>query len=347
MSIDFDKFLNWAESRFDDVVVKGNEIKLNSVFCDDRKHHLWCNPSGGKSGNQNGVFHCWKTDQKGSLISLVMQVDKCSFEEALEILDTTSEGTLADLEKKVQELFENKQPTNALNVSSQGLALPSDCFEFDDLPSSNYLKKEAQEYLNSRLINFENLFICTKGRYRNRILIPYYDANGNLIYYNGRYIGDAGSNLRYLGPPKELGIGKGDVIYVPRWPSKGEKLYIAEGEFDAISLFLCGFNAAALGGKAMTDKQIDMIKDYTPVLCLDADGAGTEALPKIATTLLRKGFSKIFYVRPSIEFKDWNGLLVAKGEKILRHYIKTQEKLYNENIALGDWETTRISMSNI
>lgn len=345
MSIDFDKFLNWAESRFDDIVVSGNEIKLNSIFCEDRKHHLWCNPYGGKTGNPHGVYHCWKTDQKGNLINLVMHVDKCSFDEALEILDTVSEGSIADLERKVQEMFDNNQKETTKTTNK--LELPSGCYGFEDLPSSNYLKKMAIDYIESRKLDKNNLLICTSGRYRNRILIPYFDKDGSLIYYNGRYIGDPGTNLRYLGPPKELGIGKGDVLYCPKWPNKGEKVYITEGEFDAMSLFVCGFNSIALGGKSMTEKQIDMIKDYVPVLCLDADEAGTLALPRVANSLFQKGFSKVFYVRPCIEFKDWNGLLVEKGYRILKYYINTQEKPYNSSIAGGDWESTRLSIKNL
>lgn len=346
MSIDFDKFLEWAETRFGEVIVKGDEILLNSIFCEDKKHHLWCNPSGGKTNSENGVYHCWKSDSKGSLIGLVMQVDKCSYEQACETLDA-SRSTIAEIEKKVQEIFDQKYKSPTPDEQIRKLEIPFGCYLFDDLPSSNSIKKSAEEYLLNRLLDTKNLMVGISGRYRNRILIPYYDKNGSLIYYNGRYIGDPGNNLRYLGPPKELGIGKGDVIYVQKWPTEKEKIYIAEGEFDAMSLGKCGFNSAALGGKSMTEKQLELIKDYTPVLCLDADESGAEALTKMAGKLLSKGFNNVFYVRPCIEFKDWNGLLVAKGEKILKHYIRTQEKKYNAEISTGDWESTRLSINNI
>ena len=78
MPIDFDTFVNWAENRFDKIQVKGKEVCLNSIFAEnDSKFHLWCNPYGGKHERTFGVFHCWKTDRKGSLVSLVMEVDKC------------------------------------------------------------------------------------------------------------------------------------------------------------------------------------------------------------------------------------------------------------------------------
>jgi DNA primase len=347
MSIDFDKFLAWAESRFDEVSIRGNEVLLNSVFCEDRKRHLWCNPSGGKTGCKSGVYHCWKSNKSGSLIGLVMIVDKCSYDEAVDILGAPSEGSLEDLERRVQEIFDNKTPDAHEEEVVKSLEIPGNCYLFDELPSYNEIRKSALEYLKSRDIDPSGLFVCTQGRYRNRIVIPYYDREGNLFYYNGRYIGNQGSNLRYLGPPKELGIGKGDVMFVPHWPNSGEKLYITEGEFDALALRRSGFNSAALGGKNMSDKQMDMLSPYNPVLCLDADEAGGKATADIAAFLLSNGVKGVRYVRPCVEYKDWNGLLVAKGPKILAAYIHSQEKEYSQMPGAGDWESVRLKMNEM
>jgi len=347
MSIDFDKFLYWAESRFDDVKVRGNEILLNSIFCDDRKHHLWCNPSGGKNGFEGGVYHCWKSEKSGSLVKLVMEVDKCPYDEATEILGASYVGTLEDLGRRVDELFQKSEAVAEEKEPVSSLAMPESCYRFSDLPTSNETARVAYEYLKSRMIDESDLFVCTKGRYRNRIVIPYYDRAGSLIYYNGRYVGDPGSNLRYLGPPKELGIGKGDVLFVPKWPAEGEKIYITEGEFDALSLRQAGFYSAALGGKSMSDRQAEMLGPYLPVLCLDADEHGGKATVSIAKSLLSSGTKKIRYVRPCLEHKDWNGLLVSKGPRILFKYVQMQEKEYNSSIGAGDWEATKLGMNGI
>lgn len=346
MAIDFDVFLAWAESRFDDVLVSGDEIKLNSIFCEDRKHHLWCNPFGGKKACETGVYHCWKSDEKGDLIGLVMEVDHCSYEQAFATLNASPTGGIADLERRVNEIFVIKDEPDKPKVSSGVLEAPSDCYLFEDLPSSHRLRTLAENYLASRMIPKDGLMVCTAGRYRNRIVIPYLDRSGALIYYNGRYIGESGSNLRYLGPPKELGIGKGDVLYSRRWPLKGEKVYIVEGEIDSMSLDISGFKSVALGGKNLTDSQVQMLKGMKPVICLDADDAGANALPKMALKLKIAGFSEITYVRPCSEYKDWNGLLVEKGPKILAAYVRTQEKDYGL-VAGGDLEGTRIGLNGI
>lgn len=346
MSIDFDRFLHWAESRFDDVRVRGAEVLLNSIFCDDSKHHLWCNPAGGKTGFEGGVYHCWKSDRSGSLVKLVMEVDKCPYEEAAEILGASFNGTLDDLERRVDEIFQKKDAVIE-EEKPVGLALPESAHRFCDLPTCNETRRLASEYLASRMIDESSLFVCTRGRYRDRIIIPYYDRSGDLIYYNARYIGDPGNNLRYLGPPKELGIGKGDVLFVPKWPAEGEKIYVTEGEFDAMSLAQAGFRTAALGGKNMTDRQAEMLEPYIPVLCLDADEHGGRATVNIAKKLLSSGARRVNYVRPCLEHKDWNGLYVAKGPRILSKYVEMQEKEYNSSIGAGDWETTKLGMNSI
>lgn len=346
VSIDYDRFLDWAEARFDHVVVSGSEIKINSIFCDDVKHHLWCSPSGGKKACETGVYHCWKSGQKGSLVGLVMLVDKCSYEDALRTLDVAPSGGLAELERRVDEILRPREETQQSETTPNALQMPQDCYLFDDLPSYNRVRATAEEYLKSRMIPTDGLMVCTAGRYKNRIMIPYLDRRGSLIYYNGRLLGDSASGIRYLGPPKELGVGKGDVLYSRKWPSRGDKVYITEGEFDSMSLDICGFRSVAVGGKNISQTQIEMISGCVPVLSLDADSAGGQATPRMAAALMRAGFERIRYVRPSREHKDWNGLMVARGQAVLRRYIETQERVY-ETVAGGDWEGTSMGINEM
>ena len=76
MAIEKEIFVQWAEKYFDKVDVRGDEVRINSIFAEsDSKQHLWCNPAGGKNQRPYGVYHCWKTDRKGSLVSLVMEIE--------------------------------------------------------------------------------------------------------------------------------------------------------------------------------------------------------------------------------------------------------------------------------
>ena len=330
MSVDFDKFLSWAESRFDgDVVVKGNEIKLNSIFCDDFKHHMWCNPGGGKKKRDNGVYHCWKTDEKGSLISLVMQVDKCDYDEALDILDH-GDTSLEEMEKKLDEMFAQKVVVPK-TIEPLIIKLPEFTHLITNLPPDNFFRTEAEMYLKGRRISPEGLMVCVDGdEYNYRIMVPYYDREGKLIYFNGRYIGNSKKVLRYRGPDKSIGVGKGDVVYVPHWPKNGERIYLVEGEFDALSICESGLFGGALGGKNLEEAQATMLRPYKITLCFDNDKYGKGAVAKIGDFLMSQGFTDIHFVRPPTKYKDWNEMLQDTGPKILRAYIEGREKAYNE-----------------
>jgi len=336
MAINFETFLKWAESRFGDVVVRGDEIKLNSIFEEDYKHHMWCSPKGGKNNLANGVFHCWKSDKGGSLITLVMKVDKCSYEEAVDTLGA-GDYELADLERRVEEFMSSRTASTVEDLSAEpafvGLKLPENTFPILSLSKDNLWRIESEEYLLRRKLDPKNYFICVGGQYKNRIIIPYYDQDKKLIYWNGRYLIDTDKVTKYLGPEKECGVGKSDVVYLSgAWPEPGSELYVTEGEFDADSIKIAGLNAGALGGKGVEEKQIEMLRPYIVVLCFDTDAgkrvdAGGNAIIKIGDALKEKGLT-VYYVRPPKQFKDWNKMLVEVGPKILAAYITRYKKLY-------------------
>jgi len=322
MAVDFESFLSWAEDRFDHVVAKGSEVKLNSIFTDDYKNKMWCSPHGGKYHREDGVYHCWKTDKRGTLVGLVMEVDGCTYGEAKDIL--SGKLPLCVLEKKLDEYFaKQEEKTEKQEIT---LRLPDHCYSIHSL--SNINKMEVQYYLDQRKLPADGLMYCTYGTYANRVVIPYYGRDGKLIYFNSRHIGK--STLKYLGPPKEVGVGKGDVLYARKWPKKGSKIYLTEGEFDALSLTVCGLNGIACGGKFISDKQIELIKDYDICLAFDGDSAGLMGMISIGNKLMAKQIRKITYARPPQGIKDWNKMLVTLKPEILVEWINQQEKNYDE-----------------
>ena len=327
----FDAFTEWAESRFGDIKIKGNEIRANSIFHptkSDTKFRLWMKPSGTtKKGERfDGVYHCFDTNQKGTLTGLVMLVDKCTYSEAC---DKIGGGTnLVQLEKKVEEFFANKYKEIDLESELKTqLSLPEGSVPLS-YSSSDYSAIDACFWLDKRKMPVEGLFFCTEGKYKGRIVIPYYDRDGNLIYYNTRTMG---KGSRYLGPPKEIGAGKEDVVFAYVWPKTGTKVYLTEGEFDAIALNQCGLFAAAVGGKNLSDKQLELLSGYKICLALDNDSAGRGALLKMYEKLRSHGL-EISYVSPpkTEKIKDWNNLYVLSDEKVVNAFIERHEKPFTE-----------------
>lgn len=338
MAVDFEKFRKWAEDRFNgDIVVKGKEIRLNSIFEQgDDGYHLWCSPSGGKKKRPYGVFRCFKTDTKGSLVKLVQIVDHCDREDALSIL--SGRATIHDLEKQLEE-FLAAEEKKVEEEKKSTLTLPGSSYLITDLGTNNWWRKKAEEYLSARKIPIDGLYICTEQPYKARIIIPYYDKNGKLIYWNGRHIGNA--KPKYRGPDKSCGVGKEDVLYMAGpWPKVGELLCVCEGEFNAKSLYLSELNAAACGGKSMGEKQAVMLSQYKILLCLDRDKPGkqgtltmAESINRLSVTL--HGSDKLMYVRPPVGFKDWNEMYVAQGPALVHHYILKNQKPLDYIAPLG------------
>ena len=322
MQIDFDAFLNWANKRFDKSLVKGSEIRLNSFFAEkDNKFHLWCNPTGGKKAINYGVYHCFKTDKKGTLVNLVMDVEKCDFSTALRIL----KGSYKVPDKKLNEIFTFEETSNEIKNKKFEIRLPDFCEVID--ASSSYYHQMARDYLNKRKISYKDFYVCTNGKYKGRIVIPYFDFSwSSLIYYNTRALYE--TNLRYLGPPKTIGVGKESVIYLPN-KIQHNKIYLTEGEFDAYSLGLAGFSSAACGGKNLSEIQAAMLSNFSICLCLDLDKAGTEAIKNMKTKLnafnLTGKSDRITIARPAVGFKDWNEMLIKHSPSILKSYIEKNE----------------------
>lgn len=340
MAVDLETFMEWANDRFgpENIKIKntahGTEVCTHSFYAhrkgiEDYKFHLWMNPTGGKSKHpEKGSFRCWKTDAMGSLVHLVAEVDGIPYEEAEEkICGLTS---LRSLEQRVHALFGHKEEMAAVQAKEEPatpkvIELPDSTYEIEKMGQSHFMRIRARQYLASRKLPTDGLHVCIGGDYKNRIIIPYYNWDGDLIWYNARLMSDKNDVLRYM-KCKAEGLSQEDVLFMTEWPRAGSKIYIMEGEFDALTMKICGLVGCAVGGKFMSDTQIEMIRQYEPVLAFDADDSGMEALINIGRTLLEKGFERVWYVRPPKAYKDWNKLLVQKDAEIIKWYVNKYQK---------------------
>ena len=116
--------------------------------------------------------------------------------------------------------------------------------------------------------------------------------DGRIVYLRGRYLENG--NAQTDGA-KMLGL-KGQttkrLFNADRLADleKGDKVYICEGEFDAMILDQQGFNAVGvLGTTNFNADDIELFKGLDVVLALDNDEAGERATQTIAEMFLFKG----------------------------------------------------------
>lgn len=345
MAVDFDTFLEWANDRFGSFNVKvrntkhGTEICTHSPWSEekigktDRKYKLWMSCSGGKHKVNEGAYRCWLTDTSGTLVDFMSKWDAIPYEEAEEILCGVS--SLRSLEQKVHEFFGSYEevidPNFKIEKPNAGMKLPEFTCLIDDMSPSNFMRIRARQYLRERKIPTTGLHVCTDGDYKNRIIIPYYNQDGELIWYNARTMSHKSSVIRYMKPPEG---DQDEVLFLTKWPHSGSRIYVMEGEFDAITLDLCGLVGCAVGGKHISDTQIQMIRNYRPVLAFDSDEAGLEALISVGNTLLERGVTDLMYVRPPTVYKDWNKLLVERNSQTVKAYVERFTKRFT--VTTGD-----------
>lgn len=326
-TVDIDNFQEWAQRHFKDIKVKNNKILLNSIYCDhlggDEKHHLWCRP-------YTGHFHCYKSGKKDSLYQLVMDVERCSYTEAVDMLG--GEQSLRYLEEKLEAFLAGE--TIPVEEDKAKLQLPKEAISVSKLLSPH--KEKVTKYLESRKIPPNGFHYCIDGKYAGRIIIPYYNSDGELIYFNGRDIRHPKPYLRYRGPEIDTGFKKDEVVWMSFFPRKGKKVYLTEGEFDAMTLDICGLHGCATGGKEVSEKQALMLAGYDVCLAFDADVSGGDAFKKAGWMLKQMGFT-VSFIRPPAPYKDWNEMLTgnknndlpAKSEKLIRGYIEREEEAFD------------------
>jgi len=127
--------------------------------------------------------------------------------------------------------------------------------------------------------------------FRNRIMFPIENRQGQVIAFGARAMGDA--QPKYLNSPDGPSFTKGSVVY--GWSQararvrKGLPLVIVEGYMDVIAVSASGVaGALAPLGTAMTEQQIQLVWKLhkEPVLCFDGDSAGQKAAMRALERIL-------------------------------------------------------------
>lgn len=129
--------------------------------------------------------------------------------------------------------------------------------------------------------------------FRNRVMFPIVDLEGNVIAFSGRLMPDDDRSARYV---RYMNTGdtpvfrKSHNFYGLNFAKNycQEKLILVEGVLDVITLHQAGVqNAAAILGTALTENHIKLISRYTNevVIAFDADPIGKKATERAINML--------------------------------------------------------------
>lgn len=246
---------------FGDYHKSRDELLFHCPKCNHHKKKLSINLDKDK-------YKCWVCDYRGNTISRLVR-RWGSFSQQQNWSELTSDFNPTAFENLFSDIEEVEE--------KQTIELPT---EFNTLATNNgsLTSLPAKKYLRTRGVNKEDILkwkigFCSHGEFKDRIIIPSFDADGDVNFFIARsYSGDW---KKYKNPRVSKNIIFNE-LYVD-WTSD---LTIVEGVFDAI---IAG-NSVPILGSTLSEKHKlfeKIVENDTPVyVALDPD-AESKALKLI------------------------------------------------------------------
>ncbi len=310
---------------------------------------------------QKQMYYCFGCGAGGNVFSFLMQYDNMTFREAVEELAPKCGVTLPEREMTYQErqradkrsrLFEiNKEAASyyfkvlrsdtgkrAMDYFS-GRGLSRDTMQKFGLGATSPYSDSLYKYLRSK--GYEDDILKDSGlvtldekrggrdKFFNRAMFPIFDANGKVVAFGGRVMGDG--EPKYLNSPETEIFNKSKTLFGLYFARKTrrDQFILCEGYMDVISLHQAGFdNAVASLGTALTEGHAGMLKRYVKdvYLSYDADGAGQKAALRAIPILKNAGIScKVINMLP---YKDPDEFIKNLGAEEYQKRIDEAENSF-------------------
>jgi len=310
MKHEWDELTTIIKRIYDDVRNEGNEqIQVNCHRCQeseslsepDGKFNLEINLRKKK-------FRCWKCDNpyfSGDLSYLISE--KGNFEDERDYKEYVENNfdSLIDVEEK---------------IVIQNVELPTEFISFADMNPSNPDHVEAYNYLiYDRQMTYDTILkyrigFCVEGRYKKRIIIPSFDANGRINYFVGR------AYLKWMKPPYDnLKSSKDSIIFNEGYIDWDSTVYLVEGPFDYLSFPV---NTITMLGKVLGEKLFFKIKEKKPDIIVILDPDAWKNAMKLYTQLQAIYYDcehKVKIVKLDVKAVDKTGkvILDKKGKPVM------------------------------
>jgi len=308
------------------------------------------------------IFRCFGCNVGGDVFSFVMQIERCSFPEALKLVAERSGIPIPQFE----ESEDHKQAARDRDELLQIMQWAATFFEGNLGAGSE--GREARSYLERRGIREETRKLMRIGyapqswdalssylrkhgvsnyqlersglvtareggsgfydRFRGRIIFPIADVHGRIIAFGGRIIGEG--EPKYLNSPETELYSKGRNLfglnYAKEAIRKQDFAILVEGYLDFVIPYQEGVqNLIASLGTALTEQQVKLLARYTRriVVNFDPDSAGISATKRSIEMLLNEGFKVNVLTLP--EGDDPDTYVLKNGAHVYRRLLTVSQ----------------------
>ena len=315
------------------------------------------NPSMSVS-NSKQMYKCFVCGAAGNVFNFVMDYEKISYYEAVKKVGDKI-GLSIDIGKIEQKKDKNpiydiyelstKYYQNNLNTSSGKIArnylknrnILEDVinhFQIGLSPNNDSLVKllESKNF-PKKILTSSGIALERDNRlydiYKNRIMFPLWDLNGNVVGFSGRIYDDSDTS-KYVNTMETEVFKKGNLLYnyhnAKEIARKEKEIIVVEGFMDVIRLYTIGVkNVVATMGTAITNNQANLIRKLSPniILMFDGDSAGEKATIS-AIEELEKTDASIKIVRLEENY-DPDEYILNKGKDKMLSQLKNAMTLFN------------------
>lgn len=164
-------------------------------------------------------------------------------------------------------------------------------------------------------------------KFRNRVIFPIDDMNGNTIGFIGRSLED--NNPVFLSSPDTLVLNKARDVFALNLArsTKKERVILVEGVMDVITLHQAGFDeAVAVFGNKLTVEHAKLMASCTRnvVVVYDSDDAGQAEAKRAVPILADAGMNvKVIYLEG---FRDPEEYVKTKGAEAFSRLIDSDAR---------------------
>ncbi len=354
----------------------GKDYKALCPFHSEKTPSFFVSPS-------KQIWHCFGCNAGGDMFSFVMKIDGVEFADALRTLARKAGVVLKREDPQIKsqrnilyqvceeaseffqkELGENKTVQEYLkNRGLKPITIKE--FKIGYAPNSWDALVNHLTELGYKTDDIEKAGFITKkeqdtryyDRFRNRIMFPIADLNGQVVGFSGRIFSakggpasGGGDAAKYVNTPDTLIYNKSRIIYgldkAKMEIRKKNQCIIVEGQFDLIMAHQTGSkNTIATSGSALTPDQLHVLKRYAEniVFSFDADTGGESATKRAIGLAQQMEFNIKIAILPK-EDKDpaeiikkdqkkWEDIL-ANAKPIMEFYFENTLSKYPKTLTV-------------
>ena len=318
---------------------------------------------------QKQMYYCFGCGAGGNVFSFLMAYENMTFKEAVEDLAPKCGVTLPQREMTAQERQRADRRTRLFEINKEAAAyyykmlrspeggqamayftkreLTADTLHKFGLGCTSKYSDSLYKYLRGKGYDDNILKDCglvtideKRGghdKFWNRAMFPIFDANGKVVAFGGRVMGDG--EPKYLNSPETEIFNKSKTLFGLYFARKTrrQQFILCEGYMDVISLHQAGFdNAVASLGTALTEGHAGMLKRYVKdvYLSYDSDGAGQKAALRAIPILKNAGIScRIINMSP---YKDPDEFIKALGAEEYEKRIQNAENSFMYQVRMKE-----------